>query len=49
MPLDIDQEKMHGVLQKSHSRVQPVSDRGNASLLMKSSYWNNFRNSEDQA
>ncbi|KAI3418239.1 uncharacterized protein J3R85_013830 [Psidium guajava] len=49
MALDVDQEKMHGVLQKSHSHVQIVSDIGNASLLMKSSYWNNFRNSEDQA
>ncbi|XP_056168538.1 uncharacterized protein LOC115676083 isoform X1 [Syzygium oleosum] len=45
----MDQEKMHGVLQKSHSDVQPVSDSGNTSLLMKSSFWNNFRNSEDQA
>ncbi|KAF8014642.1 hypothetical protein BT93_H0447 [Corymbia citriodora subsp. variegata] len=45
----MDQEKMHGFLQKSHSCVQPVSDSGNASLLIKSPHWNNFRNSEDQA
>ncbi|XP_030553261.1 uncharacterized protein LOC115757248 isoform X2 [Rhodamnia argentea] len=45
----MDQEKMHGVLQKSHGHVQIVSDSGNASLLMKSPYGNNYRNSEDQA